>query len=343
MTEATISPPENLGNFESVPVIDFAGMLRGDARSKAKVAEALREACTTVGFFYIVNHGIPQVLVAEMFAQGRRFFREPLEDKMLLHVKKSPHLLGYIGMLDENANPAVSKGGDYHEAFDFVPPDLRVDDNLMPGDYRNVGNLWPPNLPGFQNVMMDYSVAVKRLSRRMFGAFALALDLPENYFLEMTHTAMTLIRLLNYPSQPGPLDESRLGTGAHTDHECFTILAQDDVQALQVRNRRGDWIDAPPVPGSFVVNIGDQMARWTNGLFSSTMHRVANLSGRARQSIPCFVGANADAVVQALPSCVSADNPAKYPPVVAGEYVSTLIYHNFYDQNKPHPLKEGVA
>jgi isopenicillin N synthase-like dioxygenase len=140
--------------------------------------------------------------------------------------------------------------------------------------------------------------------------------------------------MMYYPSQEGPLNPSRMGVGAHTDHESFTILAQDDVvQALQVRNRRGQWIDAPPLPGTFVVNIGDQMARWTNGAFASTLHRVYNASGRARYSIPTFVGANADAVIQALPSCVSEDNPPKFEPVVAGEYVTGLIYQSIHNNS----------
>jgi len=127
--------------------------------------------------------------------------------------------------------------------------------------------------------------------------------------------------------------------GAHTDHECFTILAQDSVPALQVRNRRGQWIDAPPIRGAFVVNIGDLMARWTNGAFASTFHRVYNASGRARYSIPTFVGANADTVIRVLPSCVSDENPPKYEPIVAGEYVTQLIYHNIHGHTAPHPAK----
>jgi isopenicillin N synthase-like dioxygenase len=330
------------GDFDSIPVIDFGGMLSGEARAKARVAEALRDACANVGFFYLANHGVTGELIDDMFVQCQRFFSLPLEDKMRLHVKKSAHLLGYIAMQDEKTN-ALAKQGDLHEAFDFVPPDLEADGDIMAGDFRQVGNLWPDTLPGFQETLFRYSVAVKRLSRQLFRAFALALKLPEDYFADLTNRPMTLVRMLHYPSQPGPFDESRLGTGAHTDHECFTILRQDEVKALQVRNRRGEWIDAPPMPGAFVVNIGDQMARWTNGLFASTPHRVANLSGRARHSIPCFVGANADAVIQALPSCVSAENPAKFAPMVAGEYVSALIYHNLNGNQQPHPLKYGTA
>jgi isopenicillin N synthase-like dioxygenase len=98
----------------------------------------------------------------------------------------------------------------------------------------------------------------------------------------------------------------------------------------------------PADPGSYVVNIGDLMARWTNGAFASTFHRVANLSGRSRYSIPCFVGPNADTLIEALPSCIGPGNPPQHPPVRAGEYVSTLIYHNFYNNQQQHPLKKAI-
>jgi isopenicillin N synthase-like dioxygenase len=325
-------------DFDSVPVIDFAGMLTSDPGEKAKVAAALRDACANVGFFYIKNHGVPLPLIVEMFAQSARFFRLPLEDKAVLHVKKSPHLVGYIGMKEENADPAVSKG-DIHEGFDFIAEDVETAAGFLEGDFRKTGNQWPANLPGFRELMTEYTIAVRLLARRLFAAFALGLDLPEDYFVPLSNKPMALTRMMFYPSETGPLDLTRMGVGAHTDHECFTILAQDTVEALQVRNRRGQWIDAPPIPGTFVVNIGDQMARWTNGAFASTFHRVYNASGRERYSIPTFVGANADAVIEALPSCVSEENPAKFEPIVAGEYVTSLIYHNIHNNSVPNPAK----
>jgi isopenicillin N synthase-like dioxygenase len=333
-----IAGSDQRGEFDAVPLIDFAGMLGGDPRSKASVAAALRAACTNVGFFYIANHGIPQELVDAMFAQCPRFFGLPLAEKMKLHVKRSSHLLGYVAMRDENANPLVGRG-DLHEAFDFAAEDVPRGTERLEGDFRKVGNLWPEQLPDFREVLTEYSIALRLLARRLFAAFALALELPEDYFLPMSNRPMALVRMLHYPSQPGPFNEAQLGTGEHSDHECFTVLCQDQVQALQVRNAHGTWIDAPPIRGTFVVNIGDLMARWTNGIFASTLHRVANLSGQARYSIPCFFGANAEAVIDALPGCVSAAKPARFPPVVAGEYISALIYHQFNDNERPHPLK----
>lgn len=328
----------SLTDFDRIPVIDLSGMYENDPQAKERIAIALRTACTEVGFFYITNHGVPEDLIGRVFSEARRLFDCPLDKKMEIHVKKSTHQLGYVANGDENANPLVSKA-DIHEAFDFVVDDMMVGSELWKGDFRKVGNQWPDNLPGFHEVLADYGLAMKRLARLLFHAFANALFLPESFFDGLSDTPMALVRVLYYPSQPGPFDETRMGNGAHTDHECFTILRQDDVQALQVKNRSGEWVDAPPIAGSYVVNIGDLMARWTNGAFASTYHRVANLSGRPRYSIPCFIGPNADALIEALPTCTGPGNPPKFEPVRAGEYISTLIYHNFYNNQEQHPLK----
>jgi isopenicillin N synthase-like dioxygenase len=327
-------------DFDTVPLIDFSGFLEGTPEGKARVAAELRDACINVGFFYISGHGVPQELVDAMFAMQPHLFDLPVETKMRWHVKNSPQFLGYIAMRDENADPAKGKGGDLHEAYDFVPEDAHVEQGFLAGDFRMAGNLWP-DVPGFKDLAERYGIEMRLLARRMFKAFALALNLPEEYFSEVASSPMALIRMLHYPTQSGPFSEETIGTGAHTDHECFTILCQDHVKALQVRNRGGEWIDAPPIRGTFVVNIGDLMARWTNGIFASTYHRVSNLSGHARYSLPCFVGANSDACIEALPSCVSAERPAKFPPVIAGEYVSNAIYHSFNDKTAVNPVKEA--
>ncbi len=302
------APGEDRPDFDAVPLIDLSGMLTDDPDAKARVAANLRDACVNVGFFYIANHGFPQTLIDALFDRSAQLFRLSLPEKMRWHVKNSSHYLGYVAMRDEIADPAVGKG-DMHEAFDFVPEDVQLAHDFLPGDFRRAGNLWPDEAPWLRESAMQYGIEMRLLARRLFGAFALALDLPEDYFKTLAGAPMCLIRLLHYPPQPGPFNEESIGTGAHTDHECFTILCQDHIQALQVRNRRGDWIDAPPIRGTFVVNIGDLMARWTNGIFASTYHRVANLSGQARYSVPCFIGPNADASIEVLPSCVSGDHP----------------------------------
>jgi len=307
-------------DFSEIPVIDLAPMAGGDSAAKQATARALREACINVGFFYIRNHGVPQSVIDDTFALCPRFFGLPLEEKMKIHVKKSVNNSGYTPLLEENTDETAL--GDVHEGFDMAN-ELAPDDPLLKGREALYGaNQWPEGLPGFKDQMQAYFGEVLALGKRLFRAFALALDLPEDYFDPMVTKPTGVLRILYYPSQEGPIDQRQIGIGAHTDYECFTILAQQQgIQALQVQNGKGEWVSAPPIPGTFVVNIGDQMARWTNDVFASTRHRALNVSGRERNSMPFFLGTNFDTMIEALPSCVGPDRPAKYPPVKAGEYV----------------------
>ena len=323
--------------FEAIPIIDFAPMLGDDAAAKRALAAELRAACTEIGFFYIKNHGVAQSLIDDTFAQCPRFFGLPLDEKMAMHVRTSVNNSGYTPLLEENTD-ATGKG-DLHEAFDMARelPESDPDRALHANHYGP--NLWPADLPGFRAQVEAYYAAMLGLGRRLFGAFALALDLPEDYFTPLTDKHTAIMRLLSYPSQDGPIDPKQIGIGAHSDYECFTILCQESVPALQVRNTDGQWIDAPPIRGTFVINIGDQMARWTNDLFASTLHRAMNTSGRARYSIPCFVGSNVDTRIEALPGTVTADRPAKYPPVLAGDYVQGLLDATYaYRQEGTEPV-----
>ena len=142
------------------------------------------------------------------------------------------------------------------------------------------------------------------LGNRLLRGFALSLRFDEMFFLDKFNHAAGWLRLLHYPPQQRIEADRRIGQGAHTDYECFTMLAQDGSGALQVQNLGGEWIMAPPIPGTFVINIADLMARWSNDIFRSTMHRVVNFSGKDRYSIPFFLGPNADTEVSCLPTCV---------------------------------------
>lgn len=313
------------GAFDSIPIIDFAAMAGSDCSAKARVAAEIRQACISAGFFYIINHGIEEATIEALFDQARRFFALPLDSKLTLRAKDVEHLIGYVSMFEEGRDPAK---GDLHEAFDYCTEAHATADITVQADFRSVSNRWPADLPGFREALGDYSVRIRILTRQIFNAFALALGLEETHFASITDRPLSLGRILHYPHQ-GAGDEDQIGNGAHTDHECFTILRQDaNVQALQVCNKNGDWIDAPPLAGSFVVNIGDLMARWTNDLFTSTPHRVINKSGRARYSFPFFIGTNPDAIIDVLPSCISPEHPSKYQPIVASDYVQELIARN---------------
>jgi isopenicillin N synthase-like dioxygenase len=172
------------------------------------------------------------------------------------------------------------------------------------------------------------------LGTKVLSAFALALDLPEDFFADKVTKPLTTLRLLHYPPQEGRIDESRLGAGAHTDFGCFTMLWQDDAGGLQVRNSAGEFIDAVPIAGTFVVNVGDMMARWTNDRFASTTHRVINASGRERYSMAFFFDPNFDAEVSCLPTCLAPGESPHYPPTTSGQHLLDRIAETFEYRQK---------
>lgn len=309
--------------FDEIPVINLHGIYSSDPAERRALADTIRDACINVGFFYISNHGVKPETIENALAAGKRFFNLPQDAKEAIDIHKSANFKGYTGLLGENTNP--ENRGDLHEGFDLGWEDFsgtsRTDDGAMTG-----GNVWPSaDLPGFRQAVLEYYHAVIRLGKALFPLFALALDLPENFFDDKITKPAAIMRLLHYPPQSGTVDDRVVGIGAHTDYECFTILWQDSVPALQVLNAAGKWVNAVPIPGTFVVNIGDQLARWTNDIFKSTMHRAVNRTGVERYSIPLFFGSDYDVKLEALPTCVSEDNPAKYEVVTAGDYVKSRL------------------
>lgn len=305
---------------EEIPILDLEPMFTGSAAGKAELAAALRQACTNSGFFYIRNHNVPQAAIDGIFEAAKTYFAQGTEAKMAAHVAKSRNNRGYAALLEENTDPTAR--GDLHESFDMaleVPAD---DPDVLAGKVLYGPNQWPEGEPAFRTALETYHREMIALSHHLLHAFALALDLPEDYFDGFVKKPLATLRVLHYPPQFGEIDDRQIGIGAHSDYECFTILAQDTVPALQVLTKSGEWIAANPIPGCFVVNIGDQMARWTNDLFASTVHRAINRSGRERYSVPFFFGPDYDTLVEALPSCVSDERPAKYAPITSGDYVN---------------------
>ena len=311
--------------FDHIPAIDMAAFRDGSDRQG--VADRIGAACRGVGFLYLTNHGIPPALVDAAMDQARRFFALPDGRKMAIHIAKSPAHRGYFPFFGENNDPKNSR--DLKEGFDLARDIAASDPRVLAGKPLHGPNVWPADLPGFRETIETYYAALTRLAGELMEAFALSLQLPQTYFHPMLDEAMGALRLLHYPPQPPAADADVVGTGSHTDYGCLTILAQDSVGGLQVRNSAGEWVAAPPVPGAFVVNIGDQMARWTNDVFAATHHRVINTSGRERYSMPFFFEPNYDALIRCLDTCRSPEHPAKYADVVAGEYLVSRFNDTF--------------
>ncbi|KIJ17863.1 hypothetical protein PAXINDRAFT_167806 [Paxillus involutus ATCC 200175] len=313
------------GAFEEIPIIDFKNATSRDPALRRALAAEIRDACTNVGFFYIKNHGIPEEAIGAAISAAQQFFVLPTEMKMKLDIHATPNFKGYTALLGENTNP--ENKGDLHEGFDLGwEPIEPIDGSQMREDGSMTGaNVWPGNLPGFREDVLAYYHAAVRLGQSLFPLFALALNLSENFFDDKVTKPAAIMRLLYYPPQPARPVEGVQGIGAHTDYECFTILWQDNVPALQVMNISGKWIDAVPIPGTLILNLGDQFARWTNDVFKSTTHRAINASGRERYSMPLFFGTDYDVKLEPIPGCVTEDNPSKYEVVTAGDYVKSRL------------------
>jgi isopenicillin N synthase-like dioxygenase len=309
-----------------VPVIDFAAFLAGDGRRQ--VARQIREACESTGFFYLVRHGVPQASIDAVFAASRRFFAQKPEQRMKVRLEVGPNR-GYQP-LGSRFYADKADAPDLNESFKYQHELPQDDPDVVAGDRVHARNRWPDDLPGWRGTLLEYYDRMEQLTGALLRAFALALDLDEAWFLAAYRKPLTQVNLLHYPPHPPVTAGRQFGLRPHSDTTAFTILAQGDVGGLQVEHG-GDWIDVPPVHGSFVINIGDMMARWTNDRFASTPHRVINRSGIERYSVAFFAIPDFDAEVACLPSCMGPDNPPKYPPLRVGEF---MLHSNATDWNK---------
>ncbi|KAF8882032.1 hypothetical protein CPB84DRAFT_1686870 [Gymnopilus junonius] len=331
--ELFLDPKRSESTFEEIPVIDIRDARSSDPVARKRLADLIRDACINVGFFYIQSHGIADEVISDTVDAAKRYFSLPEATKLELDVHKTSNFKGYTALLGENTD---SEGlGDLHEGFDvgWEPPIGLIDspeansreDGAMAGE-----NVWPQCLPGYREAVLKYYHQILEVGKLLFPLFALALDVPEDFFDDKTTKPAAIMRLLHYPPQSPTSFETdpegrQIGIGAHTDYECFTILWQDHAGGLQVQNMTGKWVDAVPIPGTFVVNLGDQFARWTNDVFKSTLHRVINRSGAERYSIPLFFGTDYNVLLEPIPTCVTPGSPSKYEVMTAGEYVKSRL------------------
>lgn len=342
-SEATHSKPVRLADdllgkrvpLESVPVVNFQPFLEGTEAGRAKTVSEIAHACRQIGFFYLTGHGVPEALIERVQTNGKTFFALPTAEKERLHMKNSPFHRGYIGIGDETSSTSV----DFKETFDMAL-DLPLDDpDVKAGKPFHGPNVYPPKPADFEPCMREYYAAVLQLAGQLCRAFALALGQPEDFFADKIDKPLAQLRVLHYPPQGGDITKESIGIGEHTDYGLVTILSQDSVGGLQLRNANGDWIHAPPIPGSFVCNLGDAMARWTNEVWPATPHRVINTAGRDRYSTVFFFDPNYDCLIEALPTCVGADNPPRYKPITMGQHLTNRFNESF----KYSPARKGEA
>jgi len=309
-----------------LPIVDLTPFFRGDSlAARAAVANEVRDACINIGFFYIVGHNFSAAQMEDSLAQGRSFFALPLEKKLKFSAKNNSENLGFIQVGGLNPTPDAVHQADQKERFYFTR-DLAIGESF--DDLNPAGKSQFPRsdtLPRFAEALKTDTAKKVKLAKILCRAFSLSLDLPED-FLEDYHDRMSCIHTFNYypPLEP-TLADKLWGFSPHTDYGSFTILNQDDSGGLQARNAAEQWIDVPPIPGAFVINIGDLMARWTNDIYVSTLHRVTNRSRDPRLSLAFFATPNSRAAINVLPTCTSAARPPRYQEVVAGEYIKVLV------------------
>lgn len=286
-----------------VPIINIRA-LTGETGDRRPVAEQIRNACCDCGFFYITGHGVDEAIQERLEWLSQEFFAQPLDTKLEIRMALGGRAWrGYFPV----GNELTSGQPDQKEGIYFgaeLSPDHPM---VKAGTPLHGRNLFPSNIPLFRETVLDYMAAMTQLGHRLMTGIALSLDLEENYFADRyTADPLTLFRIFNYPPLQASSDQALWSVGEHTDYGILTILKQDISGGLQVKAKTGwpnsGWIDAPPVPGSFVCNIGDMLDRMTGGLYRSTPHRVRNLSAKNRLSFPFFFDPNFNAEVKPIQS-----------------------------------------
>ncbi len=311
-----------MSNF---PSLDLAAFAAADAPGRAGIGAAVDSICRETGFLAVVNHGVEQAKIDAIWGAAQGYFALSAAEKHRVGVLDgAPY--GYLGPGTEAL--AKSRGED-------TPPDLKESFNggplATPKTMTDADALafcyaptpWPKNPPGFQTVWVAYYAEMEALAARIMQVFATALNLPADFFAPFIDAPVSALRALNYPAQNKPPQQGQQRAGAHTDYGSLTILLpQPDSRGLEVQTPDGQWRAVPPVPGAFIINIGDLMARWSNDRWRSTLHRVVvppEMAGAPRQSLAFFHQPNWDAEITCLDSCRG--QGAKYAPVRSGPYL----------------------
>lgn len=330
-----------------LPVIDIASDREDSRETRLAVAESIDAAFRSVGFCYITNHGIPAATIDNAFNVAERFFRAPLERKNSVAVNAD--FMGYTGQAQSNqfhvnysADGSISREGAYNATSkeSYVTMWESAERAGFQAGRGSV-NVWPEFMPEFRAGVYTYFDEFRRVGDRIMTLLAVALGVDDDFFRTRFEDPLSLCIANYYP----PLSGENVRAGvvslpAHSDYSCITMLVQDDVGGLEVLERSSQrWIAAPPIPGSFVLNVGDLLARWSNNRYVSTPHRVMNYghSGRARLSLP--VTHNPGAAVMVDPRDLGVSEEAcLYPPVECGVY-QRMRFEEIY---VPRSVKNGV-
>ncbi|MDF5706077.1 MAG: 2-oxoglutarate and iron-dependent oxygenase domain-containing protein [Nostoc sp. S4] len=284
----------------TIPVIDLTAFTHGNTRNRQAVVKEIYQACHEIGFMYLQNSGISKELIEQVFTYSKSFFNLPLEVKQKQAWSDELSNTGYVAIERE-----------------------RLDPN-QPGDLKEAFNVSKQGAVGIDACIVAFYDRCTQLANTVLETFALALELPEDFFTTRHYRHNHTLRSLHYPPLQTPPKPGQVRAGEHSDYGSITLLFQDDVGGLEVRTTAGEWIGAAAIPDTVIVNTGDLMQRWTNHVFCSTKHRVMipndNRVKQSRYSIAFFCHPNDDVEIACLESCQRGKSPT-YPPILAGEYL----------------------
>lgn len=338
--------PARAAKDSEIPMIDISGIFSEALLERQAVAEQVHLAATTIGFFYIYNHGIAEDLTSAASQSALRFFRQTREQKEPVNTK---YIEGYDGWKPAQTQRInSSESVDQREMFSitYAPSNDPTIINLdsVPAEVMSCltkgGFPWEKTttVSGFQENVLDYDRACLNLARCLTRTFALSLSLPEDFFDSKVRYPDTSLAMNYYPplvENNAPVEEEEVSIGSHTDFQLFTMLWQDTSGGLQVLSSKGEWIHAAPIPGTLVVNIADYLQRITNDRYVSTVHRVKNHSGKERLSMPFFFGFGSHETCGVLESCTTEDQPAKYEPISCEEWIRLRVANTNVKEENP--------
>lgn len=324
-SEATLPAETEREPMSNIPVVDMTGVRIGDRAAIEKAAREIHAACTTVGFFYVSNHGLPDHVISGAVREAQGFFRQPVARKREVAINKRHRGFNSLGdaLMYEATKP------DYKE-FYTIGLELPEDDpDVLAGEPLRGPNNWPADRPGLRTAMTAYYDAIGLCGRDLLRCVATSLGVDPDFFIDKYRKRLQRTQIIYYPPHPDGAPADQFGLAPHTDFGCITLLWQDENGGLEVLERQSrTWLPATPVPGTLVINVADLLARWTNDRYASTPHRVVNRSGRERFSIATFYDPDFKAVVD--PSQLGVpSSQCRYEPITAGAHILGRIERSF--------------
>jgi isopenicillin N synthase-like dioxygenase len=320
----TLSNHHKTDGLDRLPLISVSDLWSGNPEKLRVLADEIGRAARHFGFFRICDHGIPPAMLEATYQAAAQFFAQPLEVKQKYYIGNSSNHRGYVPFTEKGDYPDEANRS--YEAFDMGLDLPRDDPDYLSGNRVLGPNVWP-DLPGFQDTVAQYYAKISTLGRMLCTALELHLGLPRGAMTDQMTKPVSQLRLLHYVRQNALANHKSVNMGAHTDYECLTLLHTRN-QGLQVMTSQDKWIDVPVDPAVFVVNIGDMLEAWSNGVLRSTPHRVLNLAPK-RFSLPYFVAANHDTLIEPFAQLVPADQKPKYEPFFAGAHLEQMLIRDF--------------